>query len=400
MKHLFTLSLLLLGGATANAEELFSLIDARLELMDEVAAYKWDKGIAIEDKERETTVLNTAAKSAGEHGLEPGSTRYFFQMQIEAAKQIQRYWFDRYRGGTSVGEVRDLNADIRPRLIVLGNQINAALANTRLKPADQPAFLAAIDVRGLPESTEVALFQSLLGVTRFEDRMTQIMQTGVVRVGTTGDYAPFSLTTGDGYEGIDIDMARNLAKSLGVELKLVRTSWPTLMQDLHQGKFDIGMSGISYNDERAETAAFSTRYYRGGKTPIARCETIEMYGSLPAIDRPGVRVIVNPGGTNFRFARDNIRRADLIVFDDNRTIFNEIAAGRADVMITDAIEVKLKSREIPELCAAMPGKTLTELTKAYLMPQDPSLVQYVDSWLELRMVDGTFAKIFSRYMPE
>lgn len=62
-----------------------------------------------------------------------------------------------------------------------------------------------------------------------------------LRVGSAGDYPPLTLQKPDGTrEGFAIDMARNLAKHLGRELVLVKTSWPTLHADLSAGKFEPG----------------------------------------------------------------------------------------------------------------------------------------------------------------
>ena len=64
--------------------------------------------------------------------------------------------------------------------------------------------------------------------------------------------------------------------------------------------------------------------------------------------------IVNPGGTNEKFARANLKKARILVHPDNVTIFQQIVDGKADLMMTDAIEARLQSRLHPELCAVHP----------------------------------------------
>jgi cyclohexadienyl dehydratase len=195
---------------------------------------------------------------------------------------------------------------------------------------------------------------------------------------------------------VDIELARDLAIALGVVPKFVATSWPRLMEDLAAGAFDVAMSGVSLTAERQRAGYFSVPYYSGGKTPIARCGEIGRFGSLAAIDQPGVRVIVNPGGTNDRFASEHIRTANLLYHSDNRSIFAEIIQGRADVMITDRIEVQLQSARHPELCSTMSGN-LNHQQKAYLLPQDAVFKKYVDTWLEQRLRDTTVAAAFERH---
>jgi cyclohexadienyl dehydratase len=93
-----------------------------------------------------------------------------------------------------------------------------------------------------------------------------------------------------------------------------------------------------------------------------------------------VRVIVNPGGTNERFAREHITQATIVLHPDNRTIFPEITAGRADVMITDGLEVRLQTRLHPELASTM-AEPFTRAGKAILLPLGSELTARVDAWL-------------------
>jgi cyclohexadienyl dehydratase len=100
---------------------------------------------------------------------------------------------------------------------------------------------------------------------------------------------------------------------------------------------------------------------------------------------------VNPGGTNERFAREHIKRATLVLHPDNRTIFQEIVAGRADVMITDGIEVRLQTRRHPELAATM-SEPFSRAGKAILLPLGSELTARVDAWLVPQVNSGHIAE--------
>jgi cyclohexadienyl dehydratase len=229
--------------------------------------------------------------------------------------------------------------------------------------------------------------------------LERIEAQGEVRVGLTGDYKPFSWEEPDGhFEGLDVEMGRALAEELGVRLVIVRTSWPTLMEDLKAGKYDIGMGGISVTDERKEHALFSAPLLTDGKAPVARCEDKDRFTTLEGIDREGVTVIVNPGGTNEKFARANIRKATLVLHKDNASIFEEIAAGRADVMITDAIETRIVARDYPTLCATNPDAPFTQSEKAYLLPKDAAWKARVDQWLGDVEASGEKEAIFAKWV--
>ena len=220
-----------------------------------------------------------------------------------------------------------------------------------------------------------------------------VMARHRLRIGLTGDYKPFSdqdPATG-AFSGLDVDLATGLAKALGVEPVFVKTSWSTLLADLQAGRFDILVGGVSITLDRQKVGYFSIPSDVDGKAAIARCADKDRFASLDAIDRPGVRVVINPGGTNERFDRARLHAAEIRVFPDNRTIFREVAEGRADVMITDGVETRLQQKLNPGLCAIHPDQPFDRAEKAWLMPRDTAFKLFVDQYLHLKQLDGSSA---------
>lgn len=216
---------------------------------------------------------------------------------------------------------------------------------------------------------------------------------GTLRVCTTGDYRPFTYLDPDTgqYRGVDVSMADDLAASLDAKPKYVATTWAKLVDDLAAGRCDVAMGGVSVTLPRAREVAFSEPTREDGKTPIVRCEDKDKYQTLEQIDRPGVTVIVNPGGTNEQFARANIQQATIKVHPDNTTIFEEIIAGRAEVMMTDASETLYQAKIHPELCSVHPNDPFTFAEKAYVTPRaDEQFREYVDQFVHLTTRDGTY----------
>lgn len=227
-----------------------------------------------------------------------------------------------------------------------------------------------------------------------------ILSRGTLRVGLTGDYRPFSIKDETGrYEGLDVDMAESLAKSLGVKLEIVPTTWPTLMRGLLDARYDLAMGGVTVTTDRAKTALFSIPVMKSGKTPIARCTDKDKFNTLADIDKPGTRVIFNPGGTNDKFAHANIHRAQLVEFSNNATIFEEIVANHADVMMTDAVETRLQQKLHPELCAIHPDAPFDHSDLAYMLPRDLMFQQFVDTWLQVQAQSGERAQAVQKWLP-
>jgi cyclohexadienyl dehydratase len=232
-------------------------------------------------------------------------------------------------------------------------------------------------------------------------RLDAIAGAGALRVGLTEDYRPFSFADASGkVEGIDVDMAMSLAQSLGVKLEIVKTSWSTLKSDLEANSFDIAMGGITITLDRQKIGLFSRPVFSSGKTPITHCGDEPKYGTIAAIDRPGVHVIVNSGGTNERFDRANLQKATIIQWSDNATIFDALVEGKADLMITDVVETKVQAKLHPGvLCAVHPNAPFDHSELAYWMPRDPLFAAYVNQWLNLLDLSGERQAILARWMP-
>ncbi len=250
--------------------------------------------------------------------------------------------------------------------------------------------------------TEAAAAETVnSGNTPEADRLSEIKKRGVLLVGATGDYRPMSYKepdTGE-YWGFDADLAQDLADSLGVDLQNVPTSWPTLMDDTLAGKFDLAVCGITITDARKEQALMSEGYLVNGKTIICRSEDAAKYTDLESINKPEVRVMVNPGGLNEKFARENLPDVTLIVHDVNQDIPGLIAEGAADIMITEIMEAGYYVGQDERLAAPLINEPFTHGELGVLMPKgSEDLLEYVNAFLEEEKRSGRLDDLADEYI--
>ena len=232
-------------------------------------------------------------------------------------------------------------------------------------------------------------------------KLAEIQDRGYLLVGSTGDYKPMSYldpATGT-YWGFDAELAEDLAWSLGVDIVYVPTTWPTLMDDTLAGNFDLAICGITITDARKEQALMSDGYFANGKTVLCRAEDAEIYTSLEAINRPEVRVMENPGGLNEKFALENLPNASLIIHDVNEEIPGLIAAGEADVMITEIMEAGYYVGQDPRLAAPLIYAPFTHGELGVLMNNgSEDLLDYVNTFLANEKASGRIDQLAAQYI--
>lgn len=231
--------------------------------------------------------------------------------------------------------------------------------------------------------------------------IAQIQQRGYITVGTPGDYRPMTFREDDGsYWGFDIDMARSIAQEMGVGVKYVTTSWPTLAQDvMTAGYMDMAVGGITITDARKQEMLMSEGYLHNGKTILCRAADRDRFTSLDDVSQNDVTVMVNPGGQNEKFARQYLTHVkEIIVHERNEEIPSLVAEGKADIMITEILEAPYYVKNDSRLSAPLLDKPFTDGEVGVLMPKgNEELLQKVNSFIRRIKNNGDLKQLHEKY---
>jgi len=216
-----------------------------------------------------------------------------------------------------------------------------------------------------------------------------VAERGYLRVGTTFDYRPFTYKEGRQAAGYDVDVARLMARELGVDLVFVNTTWTDLLPHLQEHKFDLAVGGITRTLKRQTKAGFTDPVFSIGKCALVRREDAERLRDLTAIDGPNLTVAVNPGGTNEAYVREHIQQAQILVVEDNLAIPELVAQGQADAMITDNLEALRAAQRDPRLVAISADSPWTAETLGFVTQRhDQAFLNWLNLFLYQAEADG------------
>ena len=248
-----------------------------------------------------------------------------------------------------------------------------------------------------PLSLATAFLSVMIIQTAMARDLSDIIRSGVLRIGTTGDYAPLTLCDKQGRcEGFAIDMAHSLGKYLSqvsgktIIVEFVRTHWPDLHSDLENDGFDIAMGGITRTEDRDARFLLSDPVIPSGKVVLMQKSLASAYAGLndlqlvKQLSNSNLHLVINPGGTNQQFTMKYLQDMRYTLTADNRKPFLMLRNHQADLMITDRTEALYQIKQIPSLVIINDAMfSWTVSSKVYMSQKNSKLlISEVNRWLK------------------
>lgn len=224
-----------------------------------------------------------------------------------------------------------------------------------------------------------------------QSALNDILDNGVLKVGTTGDWNPMTLRdpATNSYKGYDIDIMNELAKDLGVEVEFVPTDWKTLVNGVVAGQYHITGSA-SISPPRMKVAGFSESYIAVEIFPFTTKDKAEKFSGYDSINQPGVKVATTLGTTFEKLVREWFPNADIKVVEAPARGYQEVLAGRADVFVTSNIEGSTLEAKFP-VVRVPNAEPRAPSPIAMILPQDDQVwINYVNNWVKVKAAQGFF----------
>ena len=164
--------------------------------------------------------------------------------------------------------------------------------------------------------------------------LNQIIQRGELQVFMEPGYMPFEMKDKKGrIIGYDVDMAKRMAKDMGVKLKLLPTAWDGIIAALVTSKCDIIMSGMTITQQRNLKVNFANPYVVVGQTVLMK-KGINAK-TAKDLDKPEYTVVTKLGVTGEVATRKFFKKAKIITFETESDAAAEVLSGRADAFVYD-----------------------------------------------------------------
>ncbi|MCG8530396.1 MAG: transporter substrate-binding domain-containing protein [Desulfovibrionales bacterium] len=238
-----------------------------------------------------------------------------------------------------------------------------------------------------------AAAQNVMSELTQESVIQKIVERNKLRVGFS-TFVPWAMKDKDGeFIGFEIDVMKELAKDLGVDIEFVPTTWSGIIPALLSNKFDMIIGGMSVTTSRNLKVNFSDPYDYTGIEVLASVKKGKHIKTLEDINKPDVIVVARIGSTPATAAKKFFPNASLRLFEKETQCVQELMTGRATVMLSNGPLPSFKAYEYPDkLFVPIKGTITREPIGFALRKGDPDTLNVVNNWIHGKHESGWLAE--------
>ena len=226
-----------------------------------------------------------------------------------------------------------------------------------------------------------------------ESTIEQVMKRGTLRVGMS-TFVPWAMKDKTGkLIGFEIDVARQLAADMGVQVEFVPTKWAGIIPALLTGKFDVIIGGMSVRPDRNLKVNFTLPYDYAGQSIVANKKIAADFKRLADFNRPDVTIAARLGSTAADAANKHMPAAQKKFFDDEAQVIQEVVNGRAHAAVASAPLPAFQALKYPDqLFLPISGTFTKEPIGFALRKGDVDTLNYFNNWIRVTEARGWLAE--------
>jgi polar amino acid transport system substrate-binding protein len=218
--------------------------------------------------------------------------------------------------------------------------------------------------------------------------ITQIQEEGVIRIGLSL-FVPWSMRDVNGdLIGFELDVGRQLAEDMGVEVEFVPTAWDGIIPALLAGNFDVIISGMSVTPQRNLTVNFTDPYAFSGLAILANREmTAGM--SMEDLNSPDVIFSARRGATPAVVIAERFPQAQLLLFDEDGAAAQEVLNGNAHATMASQPTPNREAGRHPDVLYVPFDQLFDPRGEGFAVRRgDPDALNFFNNWIAQQWRSG------------
>lgn len=234
----------------------------------------------------------------------------------------------------------------------------------------------------------VILMLMFAGIFANAGTLEEIQDRGVLNVCMEPENMPFAMKTVKGNVfGYDVDISKDMAEAMGVDLHLHLTDWGSLIPELVNGKCDIIISGMTITQKRNLRVDFTNPYKIMGATLVTKGKYKGIVTDGKQLDKKGIVIAAKIGDTGLYAAQKYFKHAKIVTFDNLSAVMAEVINGGADAWSYDKPHNMMFMYSPNGKKLHHVNKTLSyEMMGWAIKKHDPSFMNWLNAYL--RQVDN------------
>ncbi len=220
----------------------------------------------------------------------------------------------------------------------------------------------------------------------------EIKSGGTLVVATNAYFPPYEYYEGENIVGFDIDIMKEVANELEVELEIKDMAFESLLNTVKIGGADVAAAGLSITAEREKVVAFTDKYAHSVQVIIS-------HNGSPVQSKADIKGGVKVGVQAMTTAESYLSDSDGVIvmrYAKGEDAVRDLAAGKVDCVIFDDIPAKMLVQKHKELII-LPDLFEDEYYAFAVNKENTELISEINKAIAKIRADGRYEKIYSSY---